>query len=245
MTNISEYFKLAIKFKNKQNHLFFILWYSLKKVKNKLFYECFLIITRAISYCFYDIDIEYWNAIVIYALLMLCMKMIFDLHEKGKILVTSYNFPSFWLFLFNFSCYLSLSHCISLSYSLSFSLSLSLSHCISLSFSLYLSLSLTVSPFLSILLSFSFSFALSLSLSLFLFLSFPLSLPFSPLLILHVPFRGDNDPLDVCEIGLRILGLAEIVPVKILGTLCLIDGTLCYSAVRYTKVQKILILNGS
>ena len=36
--------------------------------------------------------------------------------------------------------------------------------------------------------------------------------------------RGDNDPLDVCEIGLRILGLAEIVPVKILGTLCLIDG---------------------
>ena len=38
-------------------------------------------------------------------------------------------------------------------------------------------------------------------------------------------FRGDNDPLDVCEIGLRILGLAEIVPVKILGTLCLIDGT--------------------
>jgi hypothetical protein len=37
--------------------------------------------------------------------------------------------------------------------------------------------------------------------------------------------RGDNDPLDVCEIGLRILGLAEIVPVKILGTLCLIDGT--------------------
>ena len=42
---------------------------------------------------------------------------------------------------------------------------------------------------------------------------------------LAFPLRGDNDPLDVCEIGLRILGLAEIVPVKILGTLCLIDGT--------------------
>ena len=35
--------------------------------------------------------------------------------------------------------------------------------------------------------------------------------------------RGDNDPLDVCEIGLRILGVAEICAVKILGTLCLID----------------------
>ena len=35
--------------------------------------------------------------------------------------------------------------------------------------------------------------------------------------------RGDNDPLDVCEIGLRIMKVAEVVPVKILGTLCLID----------------------
>jgi len=35
--------------------------------------------------------------------------------------------------------------------------------------------------------------------------------------------RGDNDPLDVCEIGLRILGVGEITPVKILGCLCLID----------------------
>jgi len=34
---------------------------------------------------------------------------------------------------------------------------------------------------------------------------------------------GDNDPLDVCEIGLRIFGVAEVVPVKILGCLCLID----------------------
>jgi inorganic pyrophosphatase len=35
--------------------------------------------------------------------------------------------------------------------------------------------------------------------------------------------RGDNDPLDVCEIGLRILGVGEITAVKILGCLCLID----------------------
>lgn len=35
--------------------------------------------------------------------------------------------------------------------------------------------------------------------------------------------KGDNDPLDVCEIGLRIMSVAEVVPVKILGTLCLID----------------------
>jgi inorganic pyrophosphatase len=35
--------------------------------------------------------------------------------------------------------------------------------------------------------------------------------------------KGDNDPLDVCEIGLRILKVAEVVPVKVLGTLCLID----------------------
>ena len=35
--------------------------------------------------------------------------------------------------------------------------------------------------------------------------------------------KGDNDPLDVCEIGLRIIPVADVVPVKILGTLCLID----------------------
>jgi inorganic pyrophosphatase len=35
--------------------------------------------------------------------------------------------------------------------------------------------------------------------------------------------RGDNDPLDVCEIGMRILKVGEVCSVKILGTLCLID----------------------
>ena len=34
---------------------------------------------------------------------------------------------------------------------------------------------------------------------------------------------GDNDPLDVCEIGLRIMRVGEVAPIKILGTLCLID----------------------
>lgn len=34
---------------------------------------------------------------------------------------------------------------------------------------------------------------------------------------------GDNDPLDVCEIGLRIVDTAEVRKVKILGVLCLID----------------------
>jgi inorganic pyrophosphatase len=35
--------------------------------------------------------------------------------------------------------------------------------------------------------------------------------------------RGDNDPLDVCEIGLRIVQPGDIRPVKILGILCMID----------------------
>ena len=35
--------------------------------------------------------------------------------------------------------------------------------------------------------------------------------------------KGDNDPLDVCEIGLRILGVGEVTPVKVLGVICLID----------------------
>jgi len=34
---------------------------------------------------------------------------------------------------------------------------------------------------------------------------------------------GDNDPLDVCEIGLGIVGVAEVRRVKVLGVLCLID----------------------
>jgi len=35
--------------------------------------------------------------------------------------------------------------------------------------------------------------------------------------------RGDNDPLDVCEIGARIIKAGEVRPVKILGILCMID----------------------
>ncbi|KAL7059363.1 hypothetical protein AAHC03_013107 [Spirometra sp. Aus1] len=35
--------------------------------------------------------------------------------------------------------------------------------------------------------------------------------------------KGDNDPIDVCEIGSRILARGSIVPVKILGILAMID----------------------
>mmetsp|Transcript_15620 Transcript_15620/g.23982 ORF Transcript_15620/g.23982 Transcript_15620/m.23982 type:complete len:316 (-) Transcript_15620:4-951(-) len=35
--------------------------------------------------------------------------------------------------------------------------------------------------------------------------------------------RGDNDPLDVCEIGLRVVGPGKVRPVKVLGILCMID----------------------
>jgi inorganic pyrophosphatase len=35
--------------------------------------------------------------------------------------------------------------------------------------------------------------------------------------------RGDNDPVDVCEIGARIIQSGAIRPVKVLGVLCMID----------------------
>jgi len=35
--------------------------------------------------------------------------------------------------------------------------------------------------------------------------------------------RGDNDPLDVCEIGARIIPCGKIRSVKVLGILCMID----------------------
>mmetsp|Transcript_9894 Transcript_9894/g.12855 ORF Transcript_9894/g.12855 Transcript_9894/m.12855 type:complete len:305 (-) Transcript_9894:296-1210(-) len=35
--------------------------------------------------------------------------------------------------------------------------------------------------------------------------------------------RGDNDPLDVCEIGLRVIKPGGVRPVKVLGVLCMID----------------------
>lgn len=34
---------------------------------------------------------------------------------------------------------------------------------------------------------------------------------------------GDNDPLDVCEIGLRQIKTCQVRPVKVLGVLCMID----------------------
>lgn len=35
--------------------------------------------------------------------------------------------------------------------------------------------------------------------------------------------RGDNDPVDVCEIGLKVVKPGDVRPVKILGILCMID----------------------
>ena len=35
--------------------------------------------------------------------------------------------------------------------------------------------------------------------------------------------KGDNDPLDVCEIGCRIPKRGEVIQVKVLGTVALID----------------------
>ena len=35
--------------------------------------------------------------------------------------------------------------------------------------------------------------------------------------------KGDNDPLDVCEIGQRVWERGQVRQVKVLGTLALID----------------------
>lgn len=40
---------------------------------------------------------------------------------------------------------------------------------------------------------------------------------------LDAPVGGDNDPLDVCEIGLRKHNIGEVRQVKVLGVLCMID----------------------
>lgn len=41
--------------------------------------------------------------------------------------------------------------------------------------------------------------------------------------------KGDNDPIDVCEIGTRIAKTGEVKQVKVLGTLALIDeGRVAY-----------------
>lgn len=36
-------------------------------------------------------------------------------------------------------------------------------------------------------------------------------------------YQGDNDPLDVCEIGLRIVATGDVRQVKVLGVLAMID----------------------
>lgn len=39
----------------------------------------------------------------------------------------------------------------------------------------------------------------------------------------HTNAKGDNDPIDVCEIGSLTLGRGQVVPVKVLGVMALID----------------------
>lgn len=39
----------------------------------------------------------------------------------------------------------------------------------------------------------------------------------------HTKSKGDNDPIDVCEIGSEILKRGQVVPVKVLGVMALID----------------------
>lgn len=39
----------------------------------------------------------------------------------------------------------------------------------------------------------------------------------------HTKAKGDNDPIDVCEIGSKTLKRGEVVPVKVLGVMALID----------------------
>ena len=39
--------------------------------------------------------------------------------------------------------------------------------------------------------------------------------------------KGDNDPLDVCEIGFKVAKRGEVKRVKILGTVALIDEGKC------------------
>lgn len=39
----------------------------------------------------------------------------------------------------------------------------------------------------------------------------------------HTGAKGDNDPIDVCEIGSKVLQRGQVVPVKVLGVMGLID----------------------
>lgn len=51
--------------------------------------------------------------------------------------------------------------------------------------------------------------------------------------------RGDNDPLDVCEIGYRVAKRGDVRQVKILGTLALIDEGKFYYSTR-TKLTRVI-----
>jgi len=39
----------------------------------------------------------------------------------------------------------------------------------------------------------------------------------------HTQQKGDNDPIDICEIGSTVLATGDVVPVKVLGVMAMID----------------------
>ena len=54
--------------------------------------------------------------------------------------------------------------------------------------------------------------------------------------------KGDNDPLDVCEIGQRIHQRGEVIQVKVLGTVALIDeGDHCLGCNINLNIQLYLV----
>ncbi len=65
-----------------------------------------------------------------------------------------------------------------------------------------------------------------------------ISLAEPSLLLLHMYINpkilvGDNDPVDLCEIGSTTLNTGDVVQVKVLGGYAMIDGGNCYAIIYY------------
>ena len=58
-------------------------------------------------------------------------------------------------------------------------------------------------------------------------------MPFFPLFLIF-RYKGDGDPVDIIEIGSKVHQPGDIVQVKILGTLAMIDeGSVCLNIYIY------------
>ena len=57
----------------------------------------------------------------------------------------------------------------------------------------------------------------------------------------HTECKGDNDPLDVCEIGTKIAKRGDVKQVKVLGTLALIDEGTCMCMDMQQRGEKIVV----